>query len=392
MTVAPISVGRPPSPIPPLAPLAAVLAELRSNSAEVDREGAFPWANWHLLQGSDLLGLAVPEEFGGRGSEVTYWLGVVRQVGMACPSTGLSLLMHLCATSVIAATGSEAVRREVLPGVAAGRTTVAYAGTERSTGTNFWALASCAREAPSGWRLTLRKDWATLAEVADLFVVPTRAHPDAAPTEISLFLVQRAAGVEAWGRWNGSGMRGSSSGAVSIDAQVPASHLMGTPGRANDYITTDMFNLLLLSHASLYQGVAEEAFRLAAEHARGRRFAHTATSLAETSLWQSHLGQLASELAASRRLIEAGAAAVESGECAGTLLRDALAAKVSACAVARRATDQAMQISGGSGYNQGQRVEMLWRDARAGSLMRPSDEVATMILGRLETGQDPFGV
>jgi alkylation response protein AidB-like acyl-CoA dehydrogenase len=300
--------------------------------------------------------------------------------------------MHTCATSVITAMGSPELRRRYLPRIASGELTVAYAGTERSTGTNFWALESAAVKVERGWYLRLRKEWATLAEVADLFVVPTRASPAAAPDEISLFLVERGLGVESREAWRGTGMRGSTSGPVEIDAVVEDGALMGPPGRANEYITTEMFNLLLLSHAALYSGVADEALALAVEHANQRSFGHTAELLGEMSLWQSRLGELSAELAACRALIRETARAVETDTGERRLLKEALAAKLTACGAARRATDLALQISGGSGYNVGRRVEMLWRDARAGSLMRPSDEVAQILLGRTELGQKAFEV
>jgi acyl-CoA dehydrogenase len=177
---------------------------------------------------------------------------------------------------------------------------------------------------------------------------------------------------------------------VEVDAVVDDDHLMGVPAGANEYITTEMFNLLLLSHAALYSGVADEALSLAIEHAQRRRFVHTSQQLGDISLWQSRLGEMSAELAACRSLIQTAARVVDGGGAIRTLLRDALAAKLTACIAARRATDLALQISGGSGYNIGRRVEMLWRDARAGSLMRPSDEVAQILLGRLELGLDPF--
>src|SRR5581483_3484808 len=216
--------------------------ELRSRSIAVDWEARFSAANHELLRSAGLMALRVPAEYGGADVDIAGLVGVIRQIGGACPSTGLAFLMHSCATSVIAATASEPVRGRYLSRIAEGEI-VAYAGTERGTGSNFWALESCAVAVPEGFRLKLRKSWATLAEVADLFVIPTRAHPDAGLTEISLFLVERGEGVQATEPWTGTGMRGSSSGPVDVDAVVPRERLMGTPGRANDYITTDMFNL-----------------------------------------------------------------------------------------------------------------------------------------------------
>lgn len=185
-------------------------------------------------------------------------------------------------------------------------------------------------------------------------------------------------------------MRATSSGPVSVNAAVPFRRLMGYAGRANEYITTDMFNLLLLSHAALYLGMAEEALALSTQHAERRVFPHTGEALAHTSLWQAQIGRLSTDVHAGIALVESAGREAARVDAQGRLLKSALAAKINGCSLARRATDFAMQISGGSGYNQGERVEMLWRDARAGSLMRPSDEVAQMILGRMECGLEAF--
>ena len=86
--------------------LAEACALVRERSAEVDRSGRFSRENWELLRDSGLTGLAVPARFGGREAGVDEMLRTFRQVGGACPSTGLGLLMHTCATAVITATGS----------------------------------------------------------------------------------------------------------------------------------------------------------------------------------------------------------------------------------------------------------------------------------------------
>lgn len=377
-----VAIGRP--------SLAEICSELRGRSAEVDRQGRFSRGNWRLLVESGFTGMAVPLEFGGGGAEIPELLEAFRAFGAACPSTGLCFVMHSCATSVISAVADYSVKQSYLRRVANDGLIAAYAGTESGTGTNFWALESCAIETGEGFALNLRKSWATLAEAADVFVIPTRAQSDAEPTEISLFLVEREEGVSANEPWRGLGMRGTSSGPVSVNAVVPFRRLMGVAGRANEYITTDMFNLLLLSHAALYTGIAEEALALSTRHAERRVFPHTGEALAHTSLWQAQIGHLSTEVHAGIALLESAGREAARVDSQGRLLKSALAAKINGCSLARRATDFAMQISGGSGYNQGERVEMLWRDARAGSLMRPSDEVAQMILGRMECGLEAF--
>jgi len=129
---------------------------------------------------------------------------------------------------------------------------------------------------------------------------------------------------------------------------------------------------------------------LSTRHAERRVFPHTGEALAHTSLWQAQIGCLSTDVHAGIALVESAGREAARVDTQGRLLKSALAAKINGCSLARRATDFAMQISGGSGYNQGERVEMLWRDARAGSLMRPSDEVAQMILGRMECGLEAF--
>jgi alkylation response protein AidB-like acyl-CoA dehydrogenase len=365
-----------------------IAQSFRARSAAVDASATFPRDNWADLTEAGLTSLTVPVRYGGTGVGTPQFIGIVRNLGAACPSTGLALLMHSCATAVVGEMGSEALKSTYLPAIARGAI-AAYAGTERGTGTNFWALESNAEETSDGYLLQLRKSWATLADVADLFVIPTRVSAVAAPTQISLFLVERREGVFSPEPWLGTGMRGSCSGPVDVNAVVPCERLMGTAGRANDYITTDMFNLLLVSHAALYIGVAEEALGLAADRARRRVFPHTGTALAHESLWLARIGALSADVQAGAVLLQK--AAIETGESRGSrrLLRSALASKPYACGLARRATDLAMEIFGGSGYNRGERVELLWRDARAGSLMRPADEVAQIMLGRLECGLDP---
>src|SRR3954454_14385973 len=138
--------------------------EITADAAEVDRTGAFPERAVAALREAGLLGIAVPEAFGGRGASLAEIAAAVEKVAGACCSTGMVYAMHVCATATIAA-GADPARpgplTETLQAIATGDHLTTLAFSERGTRSHFWAQSSRARADGDAVVLEADKTWVT---------------------------------------------------------------------------------------------------------------------------------------------------------------------------------------------------------------------------------------
>jgi len=199
--------------------------EITADAAEVDRTAAFPTRAMAALREAGLLGIAVPEAFGGRGASLAEIAEVVERVAGAGCSTGMVYAMHVCGTATIAAGADPAEPgplAEAQRAIAAGSHLTTLAFSERGTRSHFWAQASRATADGGEVVLDADKTWVTSARHADSYVVATGAVGGSSPLETELYLVPAdAAGVEVGAPFDGLGLRGNSSSPVTASS-VPS--------------------------------------------------------------------------------------------------------------------------------------------------------------------------
>jgi alkylation response protein AidB-like acyl-CoA dehydrogenase len=372
---------------------AAVAVEaIASGAGDVDRDGRFPAEAVAELARSGLLGLGLPEHYGGMAGGPLEVVGVVEQVAGACASTGMVLVMHLVAAqTLLAGTGDEddGPKGRALRAMARGEHLSTLAYSERGSRGHFWAQVSRAREAGGGVVIDADKTFATSAGHANSYVLATGAPGEGDPLRTELYLVDGdASGLEVPTRFDGLGLRGNASAPLRVRGlRVGADRRLGGPASGFELMMTATLPHFALGSAACSVGIAQAACDAACAHATGASLEHLAgTALADVPGVRARLAQAHLRVREARALLHEVARHVAEGDPAAQL--GVLAVKASAAEAAIEATALALRVGGGAAYARRGPLERHFRDARAASVMAPTTDLLLDFLGKALTGRE----
>ena len=352
---------------------------IRSNAAEVDRTGSFPWRNVEVLNQLCLNAIFIPEEYGGAELPFGVYLAAVKLIAEACASTGIIFATNFHAIKPVIAFGSEAQKQRFLPIMVAGGL-AALAITEQNAGSDATGMET--RFTPDGDSLIVdgHKQFITSGDVADLILLFGKyAGIDDPRKAISVIVLEKGTpGLEVLRLEDKMGHRGSSTASLRFNGcRVPRSNMIGQPGDGLP-ILLESLNRSRPSIAAHALGIAYAAFGDMVEYMNTRRqsgrriidfqgnqflIADLAADLALADNWLAHLTEL----------IESGAE--EFGLAASI-------AKLRASDAAMRITTEAVQMFGGYGYCTDFRVERLMRDAKITQIWEGTNQVHRQLIGR----------
>jgi alkylation response protein AidB-like acyl-CoA dehydrogenase len=385
--------------------LARSLAQeaLAPNAVQVDREGAFPTVSLSAVAAAGLLGLPVAQELGGPGENILTCALVIEELAQGCASTAMCYTMHLSTVPVIAALAAEEQVEWILTPIIRGKSLGSLAMSEPGSGNRLWHMDSFAVEEGGDYIVDSFKSFATSAGYSDYYMVPVRASPDHGPTDLSLFIIDgKDENVKPIGTWDGMGLRGNSSRPVHFKGcRVPASHRLGSPTCGFSMLFAYSLPIYQVGLSAVYLGIAQAAYDAAVAHVKQRVHSDTKLALARVETVQRYIAEMKVRIDQVRYLIYRVAqmsdnALVLFDELAAADLLDEIIRenpddpyfvdvaqiKVAACEMAIDVTNKALQVCGGSAYKRGHLVERAYRDARAGSVMAPSDDTMKLIIGR----------
>jgi len=361
--------------------------QIAPHAIAVDAEGRFPRESMRALADAGLLGLTVPEAYGGNGQGMRVAVAALDAVAQRCASTGMVYLMHLCGVACYAAR-PEAAEPE-LRAAAAGRHLSTLAWSEKGSRSHFWAPVSKAVAAASGVTVSAEKSWVTSAGEADGYVVSAQSPAAAGPTDTMLFLVAKGApGLSVAGPWNSMGMRGNASAPMTLTEVAIGGDRALTDAGQGFARMMEILPWFALGNAGLSVGIAEAAVRSTAGHLTGAGFAHLGTSLADLPNLRERLARMRVETDKARAHLASALDKVEAG--APDAMLAVLAAKPSASGAAMAVTDLAMQACGGAAFSRHLSVERNFRDARAASVMAPTNDVLHDFIGKALCGMPLF--
>lgn len=357
----------------------AMRERIAAEAAAVDRERRFPAESLRALGEAGLLGLTVPREHGGAGGGLAALAETCETVGGACASTGMTYLMHAVTAATVAGGGGPRAA-ELLQALAHGRIgTLAF--SERGTGAHFYAPELRATRAQDGaLRIDGRKSFVTSGGHAGLYLVLVQSGDG-----VDCFALDgNADGVAFDGRWEGLGMAGNSSVAMTLDSvTVGDDDRIGVPGQAGDLVFGVVAPFFLVGLAAVNVGIAAAARQAAIDPAAGRAYADGST-LAQVETVQHQLAELDLATRQARLLTREAAALGDAGD-DGALVA-IMEAKVAATEAARRVTETALEVCGGQGYTPALPLERHLRDARAGAVMAPTNGVLRSWIGKALAG------
>ncbi|ENO12893.1 acyl-CoA dehydrogenase [Marinobacter nanhaiticus D15-8W] len=357
-------------------------------AGQVDRDCMWPEHSMRALADEGLLGLQVPEEFGGHGQGLLSLTVLTELVGQVCPSSALCFGMHCVGTAVIAAKATKFQQDEYLRPIARGEHITTLALAESGTGSHFYLPETSFAASDSGYVLNGTKQFITNGGHADSYVVSTAASDDhAAPGDFSCLIVDHdTSGMQWLEPWQGFGMRGNSSRGLRLaDAHVPQTNLLGEEGDQVWYVFEVVAPYFLMAMAGTYLGIAQSAVDITSEHLRTRQHSHSGESLADVDALQTKFADMWIAVEKTRSLIHEAASRGDLGS--PDALPFILACKADAGETAVQLANEAMTICGGQAYRENSRVAQMLRDARASHVMAPTTDLLRTWTGRALLGR-----
>jgi alkylation response protein AidB-like acyl-CoA dehydrogenase len=353
---------------------------IRPGVDERDREHRFDLGLVREMGELGLLGMLVPEAYGGAGLDPLSCCLAIEEVARVCPSMAvtMSVTNSVCCWPIVEF-GGEALKRRALPELASGRTLGAFGLTEPGAGSDPAAMTTTARRDGDAWVLDGEKAWITNAGSAGWYVVVARTDPGAGKRGLSAFALAADAPGFAVGKPEEKlGLRASVTAPISFTGcRVPADHLLGAEG--------DGFKIAMatLDHSRLgiaaqAVGIHRRALELAVAYAKER--VQFGVPLAQHQAIRFKLAQMATELAAARTL--AHHAAVAAGRRHPQAGRLASEAKLYASEAANRACAESLQVHGGNGFHADYEISRLYRDVRVTTIYEGTSEMQRLVVAR----------
>jgi butyryl-CoA dehydrogenase len=358
-----------------------VAKEVKPKAHEVETEARFNWEAARKMGPLGMLGLNVPEKYGGAEVDAISAAIAVEELGWACGSTALAIAAHNglgCAPIVLF--GNEDQKQRFLPSVVSGEGKLsALALTEPGAGSDLRdGVQTKAVKEGGDWVINGTKMWCTNASIAEFIVTLVRTNPDGGSRALSLIVVPTdAPGLSIAPAEKKMGLMGSPTHAVTYeDVRVSEDYLLGEVG----YGLSQTLRVLdggRIGIGALSVGLAQAAFEEAIRYAQERET--FGKPIAEYQAIQWMLADAATEIHAARLMVYY--AAWQKGE-GKSFTNAASMAKLFATEMAERVCRNAIQIHGGYGYSREFPVERIYRDARLMTIGEGTSEIQRLVIAR----------
>jgi alkylation response protein AidB-like acyl-CoA dehydrogenase len=338
--------------------------EVRPLVREMDEHARIPRALVDQLFELGVMGIEIPESYGGGGATFFHSVLAVEALSRVDPSIGVIVdVQNTLVVNALLRWGSDDLRRRLLPKLASGALG-AYALSEAGSGSDAFAMATRAAVRGGDWVLTGRKLWITNANEADVFIVFANAKPDAGYRGITAFIVER--GVEGFAvgkKEDKLGIRASSTCELIFeDCRVPAANVLGEVGKGYK-VAIETLNEGRIGIGAQMVGLAQGALDHTIKYTRERKqFGH---AVAEFQAVQHQIARAATEIEAARLLVYNAARLRDARK---PFLTEAAMCKIFASEMAERTTSLAVNLFGGYGFVKDYPVEKLFRDAKIGQI------------------------
>jgi alkylation response protein AidB-like acyl-CoA dehydrogenase len=353
--------------------------ELKPHAQEADEQERMSEEAIRKMAELGLMGLVIPEEYGGLPVDPLSTAIVIEEVGRVCGSTGLALEAHTGLGSLpIVRWGTPEQKERFLPHMAEGKSWGCLALTEPGAGSDLSGARTTAVEDGGEWVINGTKAWITNASLTDVIIVFLRTDPEAGSRAFSMLLVETdRPGLTIEPHEKKMGLRGAPAHGLTFeDVRVPKDNLLGQRGRGLHQVLSalDKGRVAIAAMAvGLAQGAYEEARRYALERVAFGR------PIGQHQAIQFKLADMATQIHAGRLLVYQAAWLEGQGQ---RFTQEAAMTKLYCSEMAERVAYQALQIHGGYGYSREYAVERIYRDARLMTIGEGTSEILRMVIGR----------
>jgi len=352
---------------------------IKPHLMEWDESQEFPVHIFKEMGKLGLMGVLVPEEYGGSGMSYFEYNTIIQEISKVCGSIGLSLAAHnsLC-TGHILTFGSEEQKKKYLPKLATAEHIGAWGLTEANTGSDAGNMKTTAVKDGNDWILNGTKCWITHGKSGDVAVVICRTGEPRTKDNSTAFIVERGtAGFSAGKKENKLGMRASETAEMIFDnCRIPDANRMGKVGEGFKQ-SMKVLDGGRISIAALGLGIARGAYEASIQYSKERhQFDQPIANFQGISF---KLADMATEIEAADLLIKQACDLKMRGL---PMTKEAAMAKYYSSEVAVRVSTDAVQIFGGYGYTKDFPVEKFYRDSKLCTIGEGTSEVQKMVIGR----------
>jgi butyryl-CoA dehydrogenase/short/branched chain acyl-CoA dehydrogenase len=352
--------------------------EIRPYVREMDEAGVFRKDILRQLFAMGLMGIEIPEEYGGQGGTFFQAILAIEELSAVDPSAGVIMdVQNTICNNAMLRWADAAQKARYLPRLAE-NTVASYALSEAGAGSDAFALATRAEDQGGHFLLNGRKLWITNAAEAGLFLLFANANPPAGYKGITAFLVERDfPGFQVGKKEDKLGLRASSTCELILDnCRVPRENVVGEAGQGYR-IAIESLNEGRIAIGAQMIGLARAALEHALAYAKQRK--QFGKPIAEFQGVQFDLAKMATEIEAARLLVYNAARLRDAGI---PFLAEAAMAKYYSSEVAERAASKAIEVHGGVGVTRDYPVEKLFRDAKIGRIYEGTSNIQLLTIAK----------
>lgn len=357
--------------------------KIRPLAREMDEKGVFDKSLIEQFFQLGLMGIEIPEQYGGAGGKFLEAILAVEELSRADASAGVVVdVQNTLVNNALVRWANSEQKKKYLTRMAAD-TVGAYALSEAGSGSDAFALQTRAELKGNDYVLNGRKLWITNAKEAGIFVLFATVDPSAGYKGITAFIIEKEfPGFTVGKKEDKLGIRASSTCELILeDCRVPKTNVLGEAGKGYK-IAIETLNEGRIGIGAQMLGVARGAWEYAAKYAQERK--QFGKSISEFQGIQFQLAQMATEIEAARLMVYNAARMKDAGM---PFVKEAAMTKLFCSQVAERVTSLAIEIYGGAGFTKDYPVEKYWRDAKIGKIYEGTSNMQLSTIAKLVMGK-----
>jgi len=357
--------------------------EIRPYVREMDEAGVFRKEIIRQFFEMGLMGIDIPEEYGGQGGTFFQAILAVEELSAVDPSAGVIVdVQNTISSNALLRWATPDQKAKYLPRLAAD-TVASYALSEAGSGSDAFAMATRAEDHGDHFLLTGRKLWITNANEAGFFLLFANARPEAGYKGVTAFLIERGfPGFQVGKKEDKLGLRASSTCELILDnCRVPRENVLGEVGQGYK-IAIETLNEGRIGIGAQMIGLARGALEHATAYARERK--QFGKTISEFQGVQFELARMATEVEAARLLVYNAARLRDAGM---PFLTEAAMAKYYSSEIAEKAASKAIEVHGGVGITKDYPVEKLYRDAKIGRIYEGTSNIQLVTIAKKLLGR-----